>query len=123
LDAASPYTSRPRSWQVVRNLVGPQHFALQGHRRQRIYPDFVVQGGTIQRPVHRVMVVESKGEHLEGNPDTTYKRNVATIFDQVGRQVTWQQLGEDFEDHIFRFQILDAERDLARGADPDRRRR
>lgn len=97
-----------------RNLVGPQHFALQGYRRHRIYPDFVVQGGTLERPIHRVMVVESKGEHLEGNPNTTYKRNVAAVFDAVGRQVTWQQLGEDFEDHIFRFQILDERQEFGR---------
>jgi type III restriction enzyme len=97
-----------------RNLVGPEHFAIQGYRRQRIRPDFVVQGGREKRPVHRVMVVESKGEHLEGNPDTTYKRNVANVFNEVGRRVSWQELGEDFQDHVFRFQILDEAQDFGR---------
>jgi hypothetical protein len=54
-----------------------------------------------------VLVIESKGAHLEGNPDTTYKRNVASFFTKAGRRVSWQQLGEDFKDHVFRFQILD----------------
>jgi hypothetical protein len=54
-----------------------------------------------------VIVIESKGKHLEGNLDTTYKRNVAEVFESVGREVTWQQLGVDFKDHVFRFQILD----------------
>jgi type III restriction enzyme len=90
-----------------RNLVGPEHFSVQGYKRHRIRPDFVVQSGTKDKPEHRVIVIESKGAHLEGNPDTQYKRNVAGYFEKVGKKVTWQQLGEDFEDHVFRFQILD----------------
>ncbi|HUG89256.1 MAG TPA: DEAD/DEAH box helicase family protein [Planctomycetaceae bacterium] len=90
-----------------RNLVGPEHFQIQGYRRHRIRPDFVVQSGTETKPEHRVIVIESKGEHLEGSLDTQYKRKIADVFSDVGKQVTWQQLGEDFRDHVFRFQILD----------------
>ena len=97
-----------------RNLVGPEHFTVQGYRRYRIRPDFVVQSGTKEKPEHRVIVIESKGAHLEGNPDTEYKRKVAGYFEKVGKKVTWQQLGEDFKDHVFRFQILDEARDLGR---------
>lgn len=90
-----------------RNLVGPEHFSIQGYKRYRIRPDFVVQSGKNGKPIHRVVVIESKGSHLEGNPDTTYKRNVANYFNEVGQEVTWQQLGKNFADHVFRFQILD----------------
>ena len=90
-----------------RNLVGPEHFHIQGYRRNRIRPDFVVQSGTDARPEHRVIVIESKGEHLEGSPDTQYKRKIAGVFSDVGRKVSWQQLGQEFRDHVFRFQILD----------------
>ena len=55
----------------------------------------------------QVLVLESKGKHLKGNEDTNYKRSVADYFERAGRKVTWQQLGEEFEDHTFRFQILD----------------
>jgi hypothetical protein len=58
--------------------------------------------------------VESKGKHLEGNPDTQYKRDVASYFDRAGKQVSWQQLGEDFKDHVFRFQVLDQASDFGR---------
>ena len=54
-----------------------------------------------------MIVVESKGKHLDGNPDTTYKRSVAEYFDKVGKRVTWLKLGEGFADHVFRFQVLD----------------
>jgi type III restriction enzyme len=90
-----------------RNLVGKEHFAIQGYKKHRIRPDFVVKDNADSKPRHRVIVVESKGAHLENNPDTTYKKEVARIFDDVGKEVTWQQLGEDFKDHTFRFQILD----------------
>lgn len=94
-----------------RNLVGAGNFAVQGYRREKVYPDFVVQDQGEEKPSHRVLVIESKGEHLRGGDDETtdtgYKRNLAEYFTRVGRQVTWQQLGEDFKDHIFRFQILD----------------
>ncbi len=79
----------------------------QGYRRHRIRPDFVVQDKGERKPRHRVIVIESKGTHLDGNPDTSYKRAIADVFGSVGHEVTWQQLGEDFKDHIFRFQILD----------------
>ena len=97
-----------------RNLIGFDQFSIQGYRRHRIRPDFVVQNTYEQRSFHRVLVIESKGKHLEGNRDTDYKRSIAEIFDQVGQEVTWQQLGEDFKDHIFRFQILDESAELGR---------
>ena len=90
-----------------RNLVGSDQFAIQGYRKDRIHPDFIVQSGKNHKRLHRVIVIESKGKHLEGNLNTEYKREVATYFEKAGKKVTWQQLGEDFKDHVFRFQILD----------------
>jgi type III restriction enzyme len=92
-----------------RNLVGAQCFSIQGYKRNKIYPDFVVQQGHNKKPVASVVVVESKGKHLKGNEDTAYKRTVAGYFEQVGRKVPWQKLAEDFHDETFRFQVLDEE--------------
>ncbi|MFG0242001.1 MAG: DEAD/DEAH box helicase [Phycisphaerales bacterium JB054] len=89
-----------------RNLVGEGQFAIQGYKRNRIYPDFVAQSDPEGRALHQVVVVESKGEHLEGNRDTTYKRDIAKFFERAGKRVSWQQLGEDFKNHQFRFQVL-----------------
>jgi hypothetical protein len=68
---------------------------------------FVIQRRFNGVPRHYVMVMESKGAHLEGNPDTDYNRKVASYFNQAGRRVTWQKLGEAFKDHQFCFQVLD----------------
>ena len=89
------------------NKVGKENFAIQGFRKNRIFPDFLVQNGEDQKPVARVVVVESKGRHLGGNPDTEYKRKIAKRFSELGRKVSWQKLGEGFDKHQFRFQILD----------------
>jgi type III restriction enzyme len=90
-----------------RNLVGADSFSIQGFRRHRIFPDFVVQEGEEEKPIASVLVVESKGKHLKGNADTNYKRSVADYFNKVGRKVAWQKLAEEFADHRFRFQVLD----------------
>ena len=90
-----------------RNLIGAQCFSIQGYRRNKIYPDFVVQQGHNKKPVPSVVVVESKGKHLKGNEDTNYKRNVASYFQKVGYKVPWQKLAADFEDETFRVQVLD----------------
>lgn len=99
-----------------RNLVGAHHFAIQGPRRERVRPDFVVKRNDASGcEVHDVLVLESKGKHLQGNKDTSYKKSVARYFEQAGRRVKWQQLGDDFKDHQFRFQVMDEVEDLGRG--------
>jgi type III restriction enzyme len=90
-----------------RNLVNPESFSIQGYRRPRIYPDFVVQEGNNKKPVASVLVVESKGKHLQGNPDTEYKRSIADYFTKLGHEVPWQKLAKDFRDSTFRVQVLD----------------
>jgi type III restriction enzyme len=90
-----------------RNLIGPEHFSIQGYRRNKIYPDFVVQQGNNRKPLASVLVVESKGKQLKGNEDTKYKHSVAEYFGKVGRKVPWQKLSKDFADQTFRVQVLD----------------
>jgi type III restriction enzyme len=92
-----------------RNLVGPSNFSIQGYRRNLIYPDFVVHQGdhTQLKSYASVVVLESKGKHLKGSEDTNYKRHIAKIFNHLGKEVTWQDLGEGFDKHVFRFQVLD----------------
>ena len=90
-----------------RNLIGPEYFSIQGYRRNKIYPDFVVQQGRNKKPLASVLVVESKGKQLKGNEDTNYKRSVAEYFGKVGHKVPWQKLSQDFADQTFRVQVLD----------------
>ena len=46
-------------------------YYIQGWKQERIYPDFVAMASE-----NRVLIFETKGEHLSGNPDTEYKQKV-----------------------------------------------
>ena len=50
-------------------------YYLRGWKQDRIWPDFVAMGGETEGTPH-VLVFETKGEHLQGNHDTDYKRHV-----------------------------------------------
>ena len=50
-------------------------YYLRGWRQERIWPDFVAMAGETEGNPH-VLVFETKGEHLRGNPDTDYKQRV-----------------------------------------------
>ena len=50
-------------------------YYLQGWKRGRIYPDFVAMTNEVAG-VTRVLIFDTKGEHLVGNLDTEYKRKV-----------------------------------------------
>lgn len=50
-------------------------YYVQGWKRDRIYPDFVAMAGEIAG-VPQLLIFETKGEHLRGNPDTEYKEKV-----------------------------------------------
>ena len=51
------------------------HYYLRGWKPDRIWPDFIAMGGETDGIPH-VLVFETKGAHLSGNPDTEYKKRV-----------------------------------------------
>ncbi|MDD5580054.1 MAG: DEAD/DEAH box helicase family protein [Methylobacter sp.] len=51
-------------------------YSIQGWRRERIYPDFLVKLQAGAEGIEKLYFVESKGEHLEGNKDTDYKQKL-----------------------------------------------
>ncbi len=58
-------------------------YCVQGWKQDRIYPDFVAMASN-----KRLLICETKGKHLRGNPDTVYKQKVlealAEEFNTVG---------------------------------------
>ena len=50
-------------------------YYLRGWKPDRIWPDFIAMGGETHGIPH-VLVFETKGAHLSGNPDTEYKKRV-----------------------------------------------
>ena len=65
-------------------IAAQQDYALQGWRRQRVLPDFVVslENG-------KLLVLETKGMQLSGNPDTTYKQKLLNKLEKVYEQAEY----------------------------------
>ena len=51
-------------------------YSVQGWKREKIYPDFLVKLETGKDGVERLYFIESKGDQLEGNKDTGYKQKL-----------------------------------------------
>lgn len=96
-----------------RNEPRGRNYALRGWRRGNIYPDFLfaaLQDGTRER----VVVIETKGEQLAGNPDTEYKRALLSLlsdnFEPMSSQsggLALDEQGFDFSTAVVLFGELD----------------
>ncbi len=89
-----------------RNLARQDYF-VQGWKKSKIYPDFLVAAVTeIEKDDYdRVYVVETKGIHLK-NEDTDYKKSVFELCNQLGHQKDWRQLNLEFGDKRVEFQVV-----------------
>lgn len=58
-------------------------YSVQGWKREKIFPDFLVKLEAGKDGVERLYFVESKGDHLEGNKDTKYKQELFNTINAV----------------------------------------
>lgn len=76
-----------------RNVAKAQSgYALQGWRKHKVYPDFIF-ALSHQDGHERLMVLETKGDHLD-NPDTTYKKKLFEVCTESFRLETVKSAGE-----------------------------
>lgn len=86
--------------------ISRQDYSIQGWKKHKIYPDFIASGkAKKQNEYDSVFVLESKGVHLK-NEDTTYKKNVFKLCNDVGVRMKWNELGLDFPEQQFEFQVI-----------------
>ena len=71
------YLDEQRALQWWHRIAARQRgeYYVQGWKQGRIYPDFVAMANEVGN-VTRVLIFETKGEHLGGNLDTEYKEKV-----------------------------------------------
>ena len=60
-------------------IAARQDYYLQGWRRQRVYPDFVA----CRKEDGKLLVLETKGIHLKGSEDTSYKKNLLEVLEDA----------------------------------------
>ena len=90
-----------------RNKVNKKWYAIQGWRRNKIRPDFIAAKKTAGDGLELVYIIESKGEHLSGNPDTVYKKKVLDIMTEQKRQgqIKSHQTHIPFEEFLVNDQV------------------
>ena len=62
-------------------IAARQAYYLQGWRRQRVYPDFVA----CQKDNGKLLILETKGIHLKGSEDTSYKKKLLDTLEKTYR--------------------------------------
>lgn len=82
---------------------------IQGWKPHRIYPDFVATRKA-KDTCDKVYVLETKGEHLEMSEDSTYKRAVLDLRNELAVETDIEQLGIDLANPEFEFQMVDQTR-------------
>ncbi len=82
------YLDKKDAIQWWHRIAARQGYFLQGWRRDRVYPDFIacVQGD--KKGQQRLLIFETKGQHLEGNSDTTYKQELIKTLEAAYKNAT-----------------------------------
>lgn len=85
-----------------RNGTTPKSYALRGWRRGNVYPDFLF-AALQEGDRDRIVVIETKGEQLAGNPDTEYKRELLALLSEKFDPTPPMAGGIGLEDEAFDF--------------------
>ncbi|MFH1991134.1 MAG: DEAD/DEAH box helicase family protein [Pseudomonadota bacterium] len=85
-----------------------QDYAIQGWRKHKIYPDFIFTATVSEETCdyEQVYVVETKGLHLIGSPDTDYKCKMFSLCTKEAKSRSWSELGLVMKDKVLRFEVL-----------------
>lgn len=73
--------------------VARQQYGLQGWKREKVYPDFVFAVRRDDKS-SKVVVLETKGDQLEGNLDTQYKRQLLSMMTNEFQLEECEKAGE-----------------------------
>lgn len=82
-----------------RNMVRGD-YAIQGWRKQKVYPDFIFTGGSM------VFVVETKGIHLKGSENTGYKQALFDLCNKEAVRKDYNELGLDIQNLNIRYEMI-----------------
>ena len=76
-----------------RNVAKAGQFSLQGWRKQKVYPDFIFVLKRLDK-ANKLVCIETKGDQLEGNLDTAYKRKLMELVTRHYQQGDTVKAGE-----------------------------
>ena len=82
------YLDEKKTIQWWHRVAAKQGYSLQGWRRERVYPDFVASVQHRKNSPQRILILETKGIQLKGNPDTEYKQKLLKTLETAYRNAT-----------------------------------
>jgi type III restriction enzyme len=88
-------------------IAARRDWGLQGWMKNRVYPDFLIHLDA-ERDTARLLVLETKGKHLQGSEDTEFKTKFFALLERayaVGREAGEVDLFADSPNEM-RFRIL-----------------
>ena len=88
-----------------RNIARHDYY-IQGWKKDKVFPDFIFTTSDNDKNFNKAFVVETKGLHLSGNPDTEYKKNLFGICNKMAKEKDWNELGLSFKGKSIRFEII-----------------
>ena len=99
-----------QTWVVawLRNFV-KVGYSLQGWHPNKVYPDFMVFSNRNASPTSEfdeVYVLETKGLHLKGNDDTSYKQELFTLCNELCTPRPWSEIAQEMTGHKVHFQVI-----------------
>ena len=99
-----------QAWVVawLRNFV-KVGYRLQGWHPNKVYPDFMVFSNKHTAPETQfdtVYVLETKGLHLKGNADTSYKQELFALCNELCQPRPWNEIIQAMASHEVRFEVV-----------------
>lgn len=83
-------------------------YGIQAWQHDKIYPDFIftVTEEEKKDEVEKVYIVETKGAHLAGNPDTCYKETVFALCGKLAREANHAELPLGFKKKPLEYKVI-----------------
>ncbi len=82
------YLDKTDALQWWHRIAAKQGYFLQGWKRDRVYPDFIVCVQRDQNERQRLLILETKGQQLSGNSDTVYKEKLIKTLEEAYKNAT-----------------------------------
>lgn len=82
----------------VRNKTARNWYSIQGWKKNKIRPDFIVAKKDDKDDLAMIYILESKGNHLLGSKDTIYKKELLDLITQIHKKGDLKIIKTTFSD-------------------------
>ena len=83
-------------------------YGIQAWKKDKIYPDFIftITEEEKKDAVEKIYIVETKGIHLAGNPDTKYKEDVFELCNKLVKKSKTDELPLELKEKLIDYEVI-----------------